>query len=1384
MLKKLIILFILSLASVLFAAIEVLEKTDDRIVARVNFIAPIYRDGMEIPFIPLNFTADRGSQPQVSASPQNRHSMRIPENLPSQTISPTVNFTFLRSIPLFSAMISPILSINGNEVIYTTEMIVVIRYSAGQTVNPVPRGSFYDAVSSVIINSERIQNTVATAPRPAPRSSFADFNNFPSNVRTALRFYIGDKPSIRQDSVRFTYRETDIARSAGIYRITRSDLAPLLTSPPQSPIPINQIRIRSSNPNIVNDTTPSITQLTEELNGLVDVPFVFRKRNPSANLSFFEEGDEILFYAEKIHTWRFNERESVNDWQFLFNFTDFRRYYWITIEPSAVSPNRMSQFLQPQEPGAPLQTVGDVYFRLNRTARLTTGDLMQGHGDKRWVWATLNQNTSIQNAEFPREFITNRVDGVEAQIRFFAHESSGFNSLNFSALGVNLEIPRPDIENWRSFSLPQNAGLFNISANFAQGGYLDFDALDLRYAQRLSLSGNAGNLQFYSPPRAAGNGPQTAVRYRISDLPTNEFRLLVRHNPQTQITELIDSGSTSLGNLEFSDLTGSGFKYHLATEAGIRSVSGMGMRTIEIPHQNTAFRIVDLLNLSNTSSADYLIIAPQQFLSQAEELARHKQSIGRFVSPRAVLVDDIFRIFSGGVFSPEAIRNFMVYAQDVWQTAPDYLVLFGTGHYDFKGISFSQPNHIPLYIAANSEYPRLSPRFVSYQIEDFFAYTTAGMIAGRTGMLNNPSTFPQFAVGRIPVNTVQEANAYLQKVKNMGEAQADFSFWRNRHLFVADDDVYPPPRMIETMAHTMQSDTVADIVARADNSADIRKVTLFEFPLDNQGQKPLARQALINEINNGVSLINFFGHGSHSQLAHENIFNRSDINLLTNSKRYFVFLAFSCVVGYFGDPANEGLSELLVRAHRGGVPSGAIATIAAVRISWPNENGNFANAFFRRFYNNAPVSVGNAFIAAKLSQNIPTYAILGDPSHIPMQNRRIIESGNIKILDEERREIDGPLKKMQNIIVRATLPIPNDGVSRRAEIILQNPEETSRSRRDGITLLPGNANWGADVKYRLPGIIATRRSIEFRGNVAEIPLMIPPTIMEEIDGSAIRIHVHSETDNTIFSGAKTENLTFSGFDASNIDINDSIGPVILVQHITSDTPNNVTGDRIVIDGFSGGGEQTIRIRVSDASGVDIYSSQSPGGGISVSIDRAMSRRQFGKDDSEVSLVNDDFREVSLTLPLRRSDFPSSGEYELTISARDILQNTTTRRFILDIRSLGEEQYTIGNFFAYPSPVRMGQRTRFFFNQPTDNVADISLKIYTLNGRLVRSFTNIQSGVEWDLTDQRGQKLSPNVYLYRLFVRRHRRDDGQQPTSSPRTEVIRSNVRKMVIHPPR
>lgn len=1347
MFKKLFFLafFIFSVNSL--ASVSVIENSENRIVVKITFDSIFYDENFSIPIKFVNFTADKNSKPQISVSSQNRIVKKIPKTLEKYTNSPVLEYFPARNIPVFSVGVSPVLSINNNEIVYTTSVILTITYEYGQRQNPVPKTDYYNSISASLLNPDKIKYTILKDERTVLRS-IRDFDGISDK---ALRFSIGDPPSAGN------YNECDLSQKAGIYRIKPSDLLQI-----GSGLSINLIKIRASNPNVANDTTPSFTNLPS---GLVNVPLVIRDKNRDG---IFNGDDEILFYGEKIHRWVFDENSK--EWNFSFNCTDYNRYYWITIEV----PDIMQKFVGENSSSSP-RTSGDVYFHGKRSGSITTvPNPTYGHGDKKWIWKNLRRENTSLSIEFPSSFVDSKM-GEQSRVRLFTSGYPSYQSGNSSFSTFNpifdLKIGSRNFlsqytEKWVSF---QNDSImdFSIKAKFpveTGNPNVDFESYDLHYKQELSMK-KTKNLQFYSEESKV----PSPVSYKISNIPADDFHLFVRHNPKTQETQLIDSSSTG-DVFQFFDRTANGYKYHFATSSGFLSLPS-NKEIIPVRPSNDSWRITKF-NMSN--QADYLIVAPEIFLQQAIELAKHKYDTGRFVAPKVVCLEDIFNVFSGGVFEPAAIRNFMVYVQNAWQESPQYLVLFGRGHYDYKKINYSQQNFIPVYIATADAFHK---DLVSYPVEDFFAYTVEGSVVGKL------SAFPQLFVGRIPVNSIDEANAYLRKIKALEGNGADYSFWRNRPLLIGDDDITNDLNENEkNMFHTYQSDSIGIIIDNFDRASDIRKVTLFEFPFDNQIRKPLARNSIIREINNGVCVVNYFGHGSFTTLSDQRIFDNNDISSLTNLEKYFVFGAFSCSVGFFDHPATFGLSELLVRTAN----KGAIAAISSTRTAYSNENGWIAYNFYNSFYDTSQnVSIGQAFLESKASQgtNLLTFALLGDPSYKPLPKRENIT--DIKILDKNRTEID-TLQKMQNVIISAKLPITNDEIQRTAEIILQNPENLSPSRKDGLS-------FPLRYPYRLPGMIVSRVSKQFSGNYIEIPITIPPTVIDMTLGSRIKIHVSEKNSDKIYSGAKEDGFVFNGYDISNIDTSDHVGPAIAVRRFFSDslgkdidtTANKIVGNKIVIDGFNKkSGIAYLEILISDKSGVDIFSSQSLGGGVSVSIERIREKRQYGQDD--LTLKNDDFRSISLLVELSKNEFPAVGEYELTISARDILQNITTQRYILDIKSLKNEQYTIGDLFCYPSPVSMGQKTTFYFNKPIDNVEDISLKIYTLSGKLVRSFPNAgrERAVVWDLTDQKGRKLSPNVYLYRLFVKRYKREDDSYQSFGDKTEIIKSNIKKLVIYPPK
>jgi hypothetical protein len=177
---------------------------------------------------------------------------------------------------------------------------------------------------------------------------------------------------------------------------------------------------------------------------------------------------------------------------------------------------------------------------------------------------------------------------------------------------------------------------------------------------------------------------------------------------------------------------------------------------------------------------------------------------------------------------------------------------------------------------------------------------------------------------------------------------------------------------------------------------DKDKIYLTEFPHDNDAlsicYKSKAKQAFLASFNSGALIVNYIGHGSWNQLAHEQVFTSGDVGSLSNGRKLPLFFAGSCKVAKFDEPSTsaeaEGIGEKLVRLDGGG----AIATVAATELVFSDRNYAFNSAFFDFIFPQASldstVSLGIALQATKsllaVSQgdtiNARKYVLLGDPA--------------------------------------------------------------------------------------------------------------------------------------------------------------------------------------------------------------------------------------------------------------------------------------------------------------------------------------------------------------------------------------------------------------------
>ncbi len=372
------------------------------------------------------------------------------------------------------------------------------------------------------------------------------------------------------------------------------------------------------------------------------------------------------------------------------------------------------------------------------------------------------------------------------------------------------------------------------------------------------------------------------------------------------------------------------------------------------------FQSADLASSSN--GADYLLITHADFYTSVLPLASYRAGQGL----RVVVVDvaDVYDQFGYGVFDPQAIHDFLAYAYANWAPpAPLYVLLVGDGNYDFKNYEGKgEPNYIPPYL----------------DDVDLWLIETAS--DNRYVTVYGNDTLPDMYLGRLPAKTAAEASAMVGKILSY-EQSPPSGDWRQRILFVADN--------ADSAGDFAQiSDSLINDMLPAPYTPQ-RVYLGVTHPYQNPSV--VARQAILDAINEGRLLVNYIGHAGFLQWAIERLFKTEDVPLLTNSQRLPFMAPMTCYDGYFIVPSASGdmdwssVGEAVVRAANGG----AIGSFSPSGLGVATGHDYLNRGLFEAFFYDGIVQLGPATVAAKLYlynnagtylDLLDTYMLFGDPA--------------------------------------------------------------------------------------------------------------------------------------------------------------------------------------------------------------------------------------------------------------------------------------------------------------------------------------------------------------------------------------------------------------------
>jgi|GEM_PF-69393 len=319
------------------------------------------------------------------------------------------------------------------------------------------------------------------------------------------------------------------------------------------------------------------------------------------------------------------------------------------------------------------------------------------------------------------------------------------------------------------------------------------------------------------------------------------------------------------------------------TQSGSRvqvNVLGNNSRQCYLTTVNQVIHVTKLIPAGNagtftrfvpsTRSQPYIIIAASALMHQAATYATYRSQNFEVILAN---VEELYDQFGYGVEKdPLGIRDFCKYAVNTWRVPPAYLFLIG------KGL------HTPLYRQDTTNYKEcLLPSF---------GYPSSDVLLS-AGITNN-TVIPAIPTGRLAAQTGTDVTTYLNKVWTHDTTR--HALWMKNVIHFCGGSSAG-----EISQFQYYLDTYAAYIKNPYFGGNV-----YTFKKSNsQPIQITIADSVRNLINNGVSMMTFFGHASGNSFD-VSLDAPSDYN---NVGKYPMIIANACFSGDIFQPPGAGQSS-------------------------------------------------------------------------------------------------------------------------------------------------------------------------------------------------------------------------------------------------------------------------------------------------------------------------------------------------------------------------------------------------------------------------------------------------------------------------------------------
>jgi len=1016
----------------------------------------------------------------------------------------------------------------------------------------------------------------------------------------------------------------------------------------------------------------------------------------------FDPNDYIMFYGEGPVTWNYNALAEVFNFQ--SNYYDDYSYYFIT---ALNEDAKRVQTMQPPQ-GSPDVVITDFidyqWHELDERNLFNTG--------RQWFGEVYDFNLTKEfTFSFPNIITESESGYLNAAFAGRSFSSHGFSIYVNDQLEktVSVEIVYASnayqLGKTRSTQFtftPDNDQLvvktvYNRTSNSAVG-YLNF--IELNVKRRLLMEGS--QMHFRTP--ISDTNAQIA-RYRLGNASSDLIVWDISEPVQAKKINCQFSAST----LEFT------------ASATVESLNEyIAFYDNDDLYKTVFVEKVANQNLHALKNIDYLIIAHEDFLEEANRLAEFHKTIDNF-SSFITTPELIYNEFSSGSQDITAIRDFvkMLYDDSDPGREIKYLLLFGDASFDYKDRLTDNTNFVPCWESMES-----MNIVNSVASDDYFGLLDDG--EGIGGAVD-------VGIGRFVVRTPEEATTAVDKVIDYATNTTDvMQPWRNMITFVADDG--------DNNTHLRHAEELSDHIYQNYPVYNIDKIYLDAYKqiATPGGQaSPDMNKAINDKIEKGTLIFNYSGHGGESGLGHEKFMQIADINSWTNTDKLSLFITATCEFTRYDDPTRVSAGEFVFLNKKGG----AIALMSTARATYASANLALNRAIYKdnlfKKVNGEYPCLGEVIMKSKVGgDNDTKFVLIGDPAlrlaytkhkaeTIKINSEAVIENMPDTLQALAKVKVEGIVTDQQGNLLSdfngLVFPTVYDKFSEIETYGDENPSTTFRVRRN--ILFNGQAS-----------ITNGRFVFEF---------IMPRDIAYNYGFGRISYYVRNQNED---GAGYDENIIVGGF---NEDAEaDEKGPdITLYMNDTTFTDGGKTDQNPDLLAF-----------VFDESGIN-----TTGNGIGHDIVATID------DDYNQSYILNQYYEADMnSFQSGKINYPISnledGSHILSLRVWDIYNNSSTA--YLNFVVVSQNEMLVENLLNYPNPFI--SETNFVFNHnQSGQDLDVKIVIFSLDGRKVKTIeTRVNpegyqsTPIKWDGRNDNGATIGKGFYVYRVIVKNENGATGE------------------------